>query len=121
MGEVTTERLIAMTIGILAVVLTAKWIRAYVRRRKLNEKKKKLEENGGVVESDEDEVRSAAKLQLKELAEKLYVGACDKVIPEEYEYQSSIGTKRAVNGLTNSSSYQAMLRKKGDEVEGWNW
>jgi len=114
------EIIALMSIGILTLVLCAKWVKEFVKRRRLQEKMKKLEEENGAMSESEDEVSRDAKA-LNELAEKHFAGACDKVIHEEYEYQSSVGTKRAVNNLTSTSSYKEMLRKKGTDVEGWNW
>ncbi len=42
-------------------------------------------------------------------------------MPEEYEYQSSIGTRKELSNLTNSQEYKTLLRKKGEGLEKWNW
>ena len=46
---------------------------------------------------------------------------CERITPEEFEYQSMVLTKREVNKLVNSDGYQLFAQIKGNNPADWNW
>ena len=47
--------------------------------------------------------------------------ACERITEEEFDYQSTMTSKKEILKLVNSQDYQRMMREKGANIAAWNW
>jgi len=46
---------------------------------------------------------------------------CERISPEEFEYQRTVVTNREVNKLVSSDGYKLFAQIKGKNPADWNW
>ena len=67
----------------------------------------------GFIESDSED-------QVRDIHQKGFLG-CERISPEEFNFQSDFNTRKEVLKLTNSDAYKEAMRAKGGKIEKFNW
>lgn len=47
--------------------------------------------------------------------------ACERITEEEFDYQTSVTTRKEILKLVQSDAYKRAMRQKGSDAAAWNW